>query len=134
VLADFGHRRFWVSALDIRGSTRIDSELARREFGERAAAYLDACHKQAPGWAEIEYFNDLADEDRFGKRELLLGCAFAFLRGHNAFALELATGGFARFGSPFDELRRTALRRVRRGFTRFPVAALEAMGRRALRR
>jgi FkbM family methyltransferase len=134
VLADFGRRGFWVSALDIRGSTRIDSELARRELGERATAYLDACHKQAPGWAEIEYFNDLADEDRFGKRELLLGCAFAFLRGHNAFALELATSGFARFGSPFDELRRTALRRVRRGFTRFPVAALEAMGRRALRR
>jgi hypothetical protein len=133
VLADFGRRGFWVSELQVRGSTRVDSELARRDLG-RAAAYLDACHKTAPGWAEIEYFNDFADEARFGKRELLLGCAFAFLRGHNAFALELATRGLDRFGPPFDDLRRTALRRVQRGFARFPVATAGALGKRVLRR
>jgi FkbM family methyltransferase len=134
VLADLSSRGFWASDLAVRGSTRIDSDLARREFGERAAAYLDACHKQAPGWAEIEYFNDFADEARFGKRELLLGCAFAFLRGHNAFALELASQGCGRFGPPFDELRQTARRRVRQSFARLPLDALEAMGRRALGR
>jgi Methyltransferase FkbM domain len=134
VLDDLGRRGFWVSELTVHGSTRIESDLARRELGERAATYLDICHKRAPGWAEIEYFNDLADEDSFGKRELLLGCAFAFKRGHNAFALELAIRGLERFGAPFDQLRRTALRRVRRGLARFPVAALEAMGRRVLRR
>jgi FkbM family methyltransferase len=127
VLAELGKRGFWASELAVQGSTRIDSSLARRELGERGAAYLDACHKAAPGWAEIEYFNDFADEERFGKRELLLGCAFAFLRGHDAFALELASKGQRRFGVPFAELRRTALRRVRTRFSRLPLSAAKAL-------
>jgi FkbM family methyltransferase len=131
VLADLGRRNFWASELNVRGSTRIASELARRELGERASANLDACHKQAPGWAELEYFNDFADEARFGKRELLLGCAFAFMRGHDAFALELATMGRERFGAPFDELRRTALRRVKARFVRLPLAYAKAISRRS---
>jgi FkbM family methyltransferase len=130
LLADMGARGFWASDLKVRGSTRIDSELARRALGARASAYLDACHKTAPGWAEIEYFNDFADEDAFGKRELLLGCAFAFLRGHNAFALELATRGHERFGPPFEELERTALRRIRAAFARLPLAAASRLSRR----
>jgi hypothetical protein len=113
---------FWVSEMTVRGSTRIDSTLAQRMLGPRASGYLDASHKTAPGWAEIEYFNDFDDEDSLGKRELLLGCAFAFLRGHNAFALELATKGRERFGTPFEELERTALRRIRAGFVRLPLA------------
>lgn len=133
ILADMGARGFWVSDLKVRGSTRIDSELARRALGTRASAYLDASHKTAPGWAEIEYFNDFADDDAFGKRELLLGCAFAFLRGHNAFALELATRGRERFGPPFEELERTALRRIRAGFARLPVAVAASRLSRRLR-
>jgi FkbM family methyltransferase len=134
VLADMHEGGFWVSDLTIRGSTRIDATLARRVLGPRAGAYLDACHKPAPGWAEIEYFNSFEDEARFGRRELLLGYAFAFVRGHYAFALQLATNGFERFGSPFDELRRTAFGRVRAGFARLPLAAAGALGRRVLRR
>jgi FkbM family methyltransferase len=130
LLADMGARGFWASDLKVRGSTRIDSELARRALGARASAYLDACHKTAPGWAEIEYFNDFADEDAFGKRELLLGCAFAFLRGHSAFALQLATRGRERFGPPFEELERTALRRIRAAFARLPLAAASRLSRR----
>ena len=127
VLAELGRRGFWVSELAVRGSTRVDSSLARRELGVRAASYLDACQQTAPGWAEIEYFTDFADEARFGKRELLLGCAFAFLRGHDAFALELASEGGDRFGSPFDELRLAALRRIRARFARLPLAAAKAL-------
>jgi FkbM family methyltransferase len=126
VLEDLGRRGFWVSELEVRGSTRIDSELARRTLGARARGYLDAGHKTAPGWAEIEYFNDFTDEAVMGKRELLLGCAFAFLRGHNAFALELATRGRERFGPPFDEMQQTARRRVRVGLARLPLAAAKA--------
>jgi hypothetical protein len=130
VLENLSRRGFWVSELEVRGSTRIDSRLARRALGERASGYLDAAHKTAPGWAEIEYFNNFADESVMGKRELLLGCAFAFLRGHNAFALELATRGHERFGSPFDELRQTARRRVRAGLARLPFAAAKGLSRR----
>ena len=130
VLLEMGGRGFWASGLEVGGSTRIDSELARSALGGRAAANLDAFHKTAPGWAELEYVNDFADEARFGRRELLLGCAFCFLRGHNAFAFELATRGAERFGTPFDELRKTALRRVRRGFASLPLVAAKAVSAR----
>jgi len=122
LLVEMRGRGFWVSGMTVRGSTRIASTLARRLFGPRAWAYLDATQRTAPGWAEVEYFSEFADEDAFGRRELLLGCAFAFLRGHNAFALELATRGKERFGSPFEELERTALRRIKAGFARLPIA------------
>jgi hypothetical protein len=134
VLGELGPRGFWMSDLRVRGSTRIDSELAQRILGERARSYLHVCHKQAPGWAEVEYFSDFEDDRSFGKRELLLGCAFALVRGHNAFAFELAGRGRARFGAPFEDIERAALRRVKASFSRFPVAALGALGRRALRR
>ena len=134
VLDDFGRRGFWASDLKVRGSTRVDSDLARRTLGARTTALLDACQKPAPGWVELEYFNDLANDERFGKRELLLGCAFAFLRGHDAFAFELSTRGFDRFGSPFDDLKRTALRRLRRRFARLPATWLQGTAGRVLRR
>ena len=134
VLGDLGRRGFWMSDLHVRGSTRIDSELAKRILGERARSYLDLCHKQAPGWAEVEYFSDFADDRSFGKRELLLGCAFAVVRGHSAFAVELAGRGRERFGAPFEEIERAALRRLKASFSRFPAAALGALGRRALGR
>lgn len=130
VLLELGGRGFWASGLTVGGSTRIDNELARSALGGRAAANLDAFHKPAPGWAEIEYVNDFADDERFGRRELLLGCAFCFLRGHNAFAYELATRGAERFGAPFEELRRTALRRVRTGFAALPLVAAKALSAR----
>lgn len=130
VIEEMNGRGFWASELNVRGSTRIDNELAQRSLGPRGSRYLDLSHKTAPGWVELEYFNDFADDD-VGKRELLLGYAFAFLRGHHAFALELACRGRERFGSPFEDLERTALRRVRAGFARLPVAAL---GARFLRR
>lgn len=134
LLAEMRGRGFWVSEMTVRGSTRIDHRVAQRVLGPRGSRYLDSCEKTAPGWAEIEYFNDFADEDAFGKRELLLGCAFAFLRGHNGFALELATRGRERFGPPFEELERTAARRIRARFARFPLVALGALARRGVRR
>ncbi len=134
VLDDFGRRGFWASDLKVRGSTRVDSDLARSTLGGRTTALLDACHKPAPGWVELEYFNDLASDERFGRRELLLACAFAFLRGHEAFAFELSTRGVERFGSPFDDLKRTALRRMRRRFARLPATWLRATAGRILRR
>jgi hypothetical protein len=130
VLVEMRGRGFWVSEMRVRGSTRIDSTLARRLLGSRARDYLDASHKTAPGWAEIEYFNDFVDADAFGKRELLLGCVFAFLRGHNAFALELAVRGRERFGAPFEELERTALRRIKASFARLPLTAARRLSRR----
>jgi FkbM family methyltransferase len=134
VLAEMNGRGFWMSDLKVRGSTRIDWDLARRVLGERAGKYLDVTHKTAPGWAEVEYFNSFDDDTQFGRRELLLGYAFAFARRQYAFALQLAAEGHERFGSPFDELRRTALTRVKAGFARLPLSAAGALGLRVLGR
>ena len=117
-------RGFWISEMKVRGSTRVHSDLARRALGTRAVRYLDVFHKTAPGWVEIEYFNEFTDDAVLGKRELLLGYAFAFLRRHYAFALELAAKGRERFGPPFDELERTAVRRIRSSVVRTPLARL----------
>lgn len=134
VLEEMGGSGFWMSSLKVLGSTRIDSALARRALGERGARYLDLCHKPAPGWAEIEYFNSFEDEGAFGKRELLLGYAFAFTRRHYAFALELADKGRKSFGAPFDDLETQAVHRLRAGFSRLPFLAAGAVGGRLLRR
>ena len=129
VLADLGRRGLLGLGAE---RSRLDASRQLRSPGASSASararYLDACHKPAPGWAEIEYFNDFADEERFGKRELLLGCAFAFLRGHDAFALELASEGRERFGSPFDDLRRDgAAPDSRRASRACPLAAAKAL-------
>ena len=130
VLREMHTRGFWVSDLRMRGSTRIDADLARRALGERAAAYLDTAHKPAPGWVEIEYFNSF-DDATFDKRDLLLGFAFAFMRRHYAFAYELATRGHERYDAPpFDELRGAALARMRAGLARVPFAVAGSLGRR----
>jgi FkbM family methyltransferase len=134
VLDEMGGSGFWVSGLKVLGSTRIDNALARSMLGERATRYLDLCHKAAPGWAEIEYFNSFEDESVFGKRELLLGYAFAFTRRHYAFALELADKGRRRFGAPFDDLATQAVHRLRVGFSRLPLLVASALGGRLLRR
>ena len=134
VLDDMRTRGFWMSGMTIRGSTRIESGLARRTLGERGSRYLDLCHKTAPGWAELEYFNGFDDDALFGKRELLLGYAFAFVRGHHAFALELAEKGRAKFGAPFDDLAGAALKRARRTLARLPLTAAGVLGARVVRR
>jgi FkbM family methyltransferase len=130
VLREMHTRGFWVSNLRVRGSTRIDADLARRALGERAAGFLDTAHKAAPGWVEIEYFNAF-DDEALDKRDLLLGYAFAFMRRHYAFAFELATRGQERYAAPpFDELRSAALARVRAGLARVPFAIAGSLLRR----
>src|SRR5205814_9596737 len=58
-----------------------------------------------------------------GRREFLLGYVFATVRGHHAFALELAVHGRRLFGDyVFDELRREAHRRIRTQLARLPFS------------
>jgi FkbM family methyltransferase len=114
-------RGFWASSMRVQGSPRVNSKLIRDRLAKRFHAHLSAALQPAPGWAEIEYFNDFKSE-RLGKREFLLGFVFAYIRGHYGFALELAVRGKDRFGgTPFAELEATALNRIRRSFARLPL-------------
>jgi FkbM family methyltransferase len=135
LLAYMDRLSFWPSGLEVRGSVRGRPDVIADRLSPRALGYLDACAKTAPGWAELEYFNDFADGARFGRRELLLGSLFALVRGHEAFALELARRGRARFGEEgFERLEHAAVSRLRRRLLRLPLLAAGVVARRALRR
>jgi FkbM family methyltransferase len=122
-------RGFWASELRVQGSPRVRSDLIRARVGRRMQAYLLAALRPAPGWAEAEYFNDFKRDDLY-ERDFLLGYAFAFLRSHYGFALELAVRGGERFGgSLFIELEAIALRRIRRGLLRVPALLLRNAAR-----
>lgn len=120
-------RGFWASSMRVQGSPRVNSKLIRDRLAKRFHSHLSAALQPAPGWAEIEYFNDFKSE-RLGKREFLLGFVFAYIRGHYGFALELAVRGKDRFGgTPFAELEATALNRIRRSFARLPLTLARSL-------
>jgi hypothetical protein len=124
VMRYLGERNFWASGLEVKGSPRIDSSLLERTLPPPLRRYLGLAVRTAPCWAEIEYMNDFEQESVLGKREYLLGCALAWLRGHYGFALELAGRGRTRFGDEtFTRVERAAARRMRLGFARLPLAA-----------
>jgi hypothetical protein len=119
VLRFVDEHSFWVSALRVQGSQRLPSALAEERLTPRERKHLSLLLEPAPGWAELECFNDFKDPEAVGKRELLLGYAFAALRRQHGFALELAVRGRERFGDPFfARLEQYALRSLRRGLAR----------------
>jgi FkbM family methyltransferase len=133
VMRAMAERNFWLSELTVRGSARVRSELAEATLGAFGHRYLDAVTKTAPGWAEVEYMNDFDHVELFGKREWLLGCLFASLRGHHGFCLELASRGLERFDEPlFGEIRESALRRLRLSSLKVPFLGAAAFARRVL--
>ena len=121
-------KSFWMSQLSIEGSQRIQASIAAEELSELERRYLRVSVRPAPGWGEVEYFNDFRDAETLGMRGFLLGYVFATIRGHHAFALELAVRGKHLFGDRvFDELRGEALRRIRVNLARFPLAVAKGL-------
>jgi hypothetical protein len=60
----------------------------------------------------------------------LLGYVFAAIRGHDAFALELAIRARKRFGDPrFDVLKSAARRRIRSRLVKLPYSAARELVR-----
>jgi FkbM family methyltransferase len=116
-------RNFWMSDLFVQGSQRIDAAVAAAELAPFERRFLRVGAKRAPGWAEVEYFNDFTNET-LGTREFLLGYLLAAIRGHDAFALELAVRGKARFADPrFDDLKNSARRRIQVRLAKLPYSA-----------
>jgi len=131
VMRYLGERGFWPSDLEVKGSQRIESGLLARTIRPRLRRHVGIALKTAPCWAEIEYLNDFEQEGVFGKREYLLGCVLAWLRGHYGFALELAGRGRERFGDEaFGRVEQAAARRIRLGFARLPLAAARRLSAR----
>jgi hypothetical protein len=134
VMRFMASKSFWMSELSIEGSQRIQASIAANELTEIERRYFRFSVKPAPGWGEVEYFNDFREAEALGLRGFLLGYVFATVRGHHAFALELAVRGQRLFGDEmFDELRREALRRIRVQPVRFPFSVAKELLARARR-
>lgn len=96
ILAHMDKLPFWLTGCNVKGCLRLNKELKQLYLGKDQQLNL----KESPGWAEISYFNNFRNIDCFGKRELLLGCAFAIQKKQLGFALELAETGKQKFPDP----------------------------------
>jgi len=93
VLVAFATTDFWCASLVAKGAVRGSAEVLAKYLGAGVLPSLPVTEKTGAGWAEIEYMNTFAAPGLHTVRDLLLGWVFATLRGHHAFALELADSG-----------------------------------------
>lgn len=93
VLAAFSNSDFWCASLVAKGAVRGSAEVLAKYLGPRMLPSLAVTERTGAGWAEIEYLNTFANPALRTVRDLLLGWVFSTLRGHHAFALELADMG-----------------------------------------
>jgi len=103
---------FWLSEMECMGTQRISQRTIKHYFpgkSENMGMYL----RDAPFWVNVTYLNSL-DNNRFSKRDFLLGWVFATMERHYGFALELAHYGERKFNdSLFLKLAHDSLSRMR---------------------
>jgi hypothetical protein len=130
LMSFMGGRSFWISDLTVKGTQRVSADVLEAQLSPLERRLAGVALKRAPGWAEVEYLNNVEEDSLFGERELMLGCLFALLRGHGAFALELALRAQARFEDPvFKRLETAARRAIRLRYARLPLVAARSLGR-----
>jgi len=97
VLTAFSNPDFWCASLVAKGAVRGSADVLAKYLGPRMLPSLPVTERTGAGWAEIEYLNTFANPALRTVRDLLLGWVFSTLRGHHAFALELADLGTGLF-------------------------------------
>jgi hypothetical protein len=129
ILKDFSNRQFWCAALDTKGPVRGSAQMLAKYLTVDQIRALPLSELACGGWAEVEYINSFEDKALRNSRDFLLGWIIATIRGHHAFALELAHTATAIFPNDKRFLRllneslsgiqsryRTGL--IRRGFAK----------------
>jgi FkbM family methyltransferase len=132
VLSAFSEYDFWCASLVAKGAVRGSAEVLARYLGPGMLPSLPVTERTDAGWAEIEYMNTFADPALQTARDLFLGWVFASLRGHHAFALELADVGAGLFGQ--DPRFQTLAEHSARGIVARHRTGLIGRGMRKLRR
>jgi hypothetical protein len=97
VLAAFATPDFWCASLIAKGAVRGSAAILAKYLGAATLPSLPVTERTGAGWVEIEFLNTFANPGLHTVRDLLLGWVFATLRGHHAFALELADTGCGLF-------------------------------------
>lgn len=123
LMAYMEKRPFWMTALDIKGSQRINREITTERLSGFDKKMLQALLKASPGWGEVSYMNSFAkDALCLEKRDFLLGWVFAVTEKQYGFALEIAMKGYGRFNDPvFFELRDHACKLIKIGYLKLPA-------------
>ena len=91
IMACLEKKDFWMSAINIQGSQRINPKNIDLCFSNFEKKYLQELHKISPGWGEVTYLKKL--DKNFDKRDLLLFWIFAIIEQQYGFALEIAQQG-----------------------------------------
>lgn len=97
VLKAFSVPDFWCASLVAKGAVRGQPAVLAKYLGEPMLQSLPVTERTGAGWAEVEYINTFVEPSLHTVRDVLLGWVFATLRGHHAFALELADVGCREF-------------------------------------
>lgn len=117
VFAYFERLPFWLGAMTVKGSQRLQSRLVERlNLPQKMRNFVYYSHKSAPGWAELKYFNDFSDPaGELTKREYLLGWVFAVLDGQFGYSMVIALKGEKLFNDAiFKEMFRYSQQRLKR--------------------
>jgi len=133
VLAEIDDRELWTARLEVGRGQRIALEDADRWLSRVERSLLSPLSSRSgrsPVSADVTAFSTFP-EDRFGRREHLLGWVFATTEGLHGFALSLAADGRERFDDPvFEELLAHSRRRLRSDYlTTVPRLAAEALSK-----
>lgn len=114
---------FWVSALEVKGTVRMNRDIYDNRFSTIERRLLGQVMKIAPGWGEVSYMNTFSRTAEYlDKRDYLLGWIFADIEKHYGFALEIASRASERFDDPiFIAMQEHTCRIIKRECFKFPL-------------
>ena len=119
VMKEMHTQGFWLSAINVKGTQRIQSQYAA-QFGDFASERII---RTSPGWAELSYLRNPEGLDR---RNLLMLFVFALLERQLGFALELADQGIEEYGDQlFHDCRKEIMRKIKRQKMKLPLILLK---------
>lgn len=105
---------FWICDMVIEGTQRIKKETLDKYFNKFQKKYFWLLLKKSPFWSEISYFNTFHDLKNFDQRDILLGCAFAIIKGQYGFAIDLSLMGYQKFNAQiFKEIEIYSIRKIK---------------------
>ena len=109
---------FWISSMGIHGSYRISqNDLQSLNFIQRRL--LKSFLKQAPGWCEIVYINNM-ESNNLTIRHFLLAWLFATINGEHGFGLLLSRKGFELFEDQiFLLMKKISYNKINYGYITF---------------
>ena len=121
VLQFFDHLKFIAVDANIKGSCRIDMELAGQKLPDNMLKNISRLLPTTPDWCEIGFFNSFNNAS-FTVREYILGWIFATIKKQHGLALEIANRGYTIFNdNDFNQMMDYTLNEIKRSYKAFTI-------------